>query len=290
MYSLCIKTTDNKIIDFSNSFFENIKFNTIYFCDKDFKLYKNFIIHYRPYYNSRDSLEDFFKLISNYIYDIIISFYEFPIIYTQFKNLFFYFDESEKNLLLDNCLDSVNFIDNIQKKKDILFPLIYDYISTNKAIYLDGFINFRIKPYIDFINNLINNCVNDYVVEKEYVEYIKLLKTYVNSRPSQTNILHLIYIKDDTILLDENLEILSITNNIQPSIISDISFNANDYILNMLISLLPKKLYIHLLSKEDEFISSLIKIFENTVHICSDCSICQAYQSLSYNPESNKKK
>lgn len=290
MYSICIKTTDNNIIDFSNSYFENIIFDTIYFNNKNFKIYNNFILHFRPSQNSNNSLDDFFNLISNYLYDIIITFFEFPIVYNQLKDLFFYFDDSEKNILLDNCLKSINSTANIKTKKDILIPILKQYISTHKSFYLNGFINFRIKPYINFINTSINSCVNNYVVEKEYIEYIKLLKTYVSSKPSQVDVLHLIYIEDDTILLDNNLEILSITNNFSSSIISDISFSTNDYILNMLISLLPEKLYIHLLCKEDEFISSLIKIFENNIHICQDCSICQAYKTLSYNSESHKKK
>ena len=61
--------------------------------------------------------------------------------------------------------------------------------------------------------------------------------------------------------------------------LSDISFSNNDYVLNTLLNLIPKKIYIHLIDNNtDEFINTVKLIFENRVKICSDCSICKLYK------------
>ena len=61
--------------------------------------------------------------------------------------------------------------------------------------------------------------------------------------------------------------------------VSDISFSSNDYTLNALLTLLPKKIYIHIINgTEDEFINTLKLIFDNRVYICNDCNICNAYK------------
>ena len=71
--------------------------------------------------------------------------------------------------------------------------------------------------------------------------------------------------------------------------LSDISFSSNDYTLNSLLSLLPKKIYIHLIDHQiDEFINTLHLIFENRVSLCLNCDICNLYK-YNQNPIFNKK-
>ena len=60
--------------------------------------------------------------------------------------------------------------------------------------------------------------------------------------------------------------------------LSDISFSSNDYALNTLLTLLPKKLYIHIIDNEDDFINTLKLIFNSKVFICTDCDLCNLYK------------
>ncbi len=61
--------------------------------------------------------------------------------------------------------------------------------------------------------------------------------------------------------------------------LSDISFSKNDYTLNTLLTLLPKKIYIHLIDDYiDEFINTLKLIFEKRISYCHDCDICNIYK------------
>jgi putative sporulation protein YtxC len=150
---------------------------------------------------------------------------------------------------------------------------------------LNGFINFRIKPYLDILNDIVNDAVNTYVVEKEYLEFVSLLKLYVNSQNSNCDIVHIIYSSSESILLDKNKQIITNSyDNLKSKYLSDISFSSNDYTLNSLLTLLPKKIYVHLIDKYvDEFIDTLKSVFENRVHICTDCNICNLYKN-SKNP------
>ena len=53
---------------------------------------------------------------------------------------------------------------------------------------------------------------------------------------------------DFNVPLDENKNIIPLDDSIyQAKYLSDISFSKNDYTLNTLLTLLPKKIYIHLL-------------------------------------------
>ena len=103
---------------------------------------------------------------------------------------------------------------------------------------------------------------------------------YVNSEESNCSLIHLIYRNYKPILLDENKNLIKIDDNISNlKYLSDISFSTNDFALNTLLNIIPKKIYIHLIdSNKDEFINTIKLIFENRAIFCTDCSICKIYK------------
>ena len=86
-------------------------------------------------------------------------------------------------------------------------------------------------------------------------------------------------------MLNENKNIIALDDNIfDAKYLSDISFSSNDYALNALLTLLPKKIEIHLIGYEDEFINTLKLIFGLRISICTDCNICRTYRILNNAP------
>ena len=158
---------------------------------------------------------------------------------------------------------------------------IKEYVKENKAMILDGFVYFRLRAYLEYLDEVVDSGVNQFVIEKEYREFISLLRVYVESKVPEYNLLHLIYINGESILLDEKRNIVSVSENIyNAKYLSDISFSSNDFALNTLLCLLPRRVEIHLIDDEDEFINTLKLIFEGRVTICKDCDICKTYKIL----------
>ena len=94
----------------------------------------------------------------------------------------------------------------------------------------------------------------------------------------QSESVHLVYSTEKKVLLDDSKNVIANTSN--PQIyLSDISFSSNDFILNSLLSLLPKKLYIHLNSEEDNFIKFIKLIFKDKFIICEDSQTYNHYLS-----------
>ena len=147
---------------------------------------------------------------------------------------------------------------------------------------LDGFVTFRLGDYIASLEEALDYTVQQYVIEKEYNEFISLLNLYIDSKPPETKLVHLIYSNNESILLDEHKKVVNLDESIfNAAYLSDISFSSNDYALNALLTLLPKKIQVHLTSKvEDEFISTLKLIFRSRISICTDCNLCKTYRVL----------
>ena len=131
------------------------------------------------------------------------------------------------------------------------------------------------------LDNIVDMAVNKYIIEREYKEFINLLKIYVNSTDAKAEIIHLIYTNGESILLDKEKNIIQMNNDINNvKYLSDISFSSNDIALNTLLSMLPKRVEIHIIDKEDEFIETLKMIFENRIKICEECNICKTYKMI----------
>ena len=278
MKSFAIKTNNKEIINYLLKNLETSSLENIYFVNKSFKTYQNVIIHYKGNFKNH-----FLVYLSDLLTDCILFFYE-PILLKRNINFnYFYFDEFEKKIIEKNCYNHIILEEEntLKYRKEEIWTSAFNYINENKSMILDGFVNFRLESYNKTIEEIVDYAVNQYIIEKEYTEFIDLLKLYIDSKESQTSIIHMIYTNGESILLNENKNVINLKDNIfNAKYLSDISFSSNDYALNALLTLLPKKIEIHLIGLEDEFINTLKLIFGNRVLICTDCNICRTYSVL----------
>ena len=259
--------------------FGNFNLSDVYYCTKKFKNYNNVIIHYKGQYTSI-----FEHNLSDILTNCIISFYEEKLIDRLINYNYFYFDSFEKSQIKNECLHLLNnsATHEFYFRKDSLWLCVYNYLHENKKVILQGFVDFRLSPYIKSLDYATDISVNKFIIEREYNEFISLLKLYIHSKPGSDKIIHLIYINKESILLDANKNIIPmLENNFDAKYLSDISFSSNDITLNTLLNIIPNELHLHLISDEDdEFIETLKLIFEDRIQICADCNICRTYKLL----------
>lgn len=278
MKSLCIKTNNSNLLQYLLNELQHLEIEQVYFSEKQFRHYKNIIIHY-----TGDNEELFINKISSFLSLLVIDELEEELINTILIQNYFYFDVNERKEILNLYFDITanDFSDIFDKKFKALFESFYSFLSSHKSLVLKGFINFRIKAYMEILDDIVNEAVNSFIIEKEYLEFISLLRLYINSQPNSNKTVHIIYSNSNSLLLDENKNIIDITEEVfKAKYLSDITFSSNDYILNSLLTLLPSKIYIHLMEPYiDEFIHTLQAIFENKVTLCTDCNICKLYKN-----------
>lgn len=279
MKSFCIKTNNKDILDYILIRTKEIDFEDLTYSKNEFKIYQNVIIHYQ----GKDE-ESFSYFLSELLTEVILEFYEDKLIYQILNYNYFYFDEYERLQICDNCMDIVESEEVlVNPRKEMIQRALISYIQEQKSMILEGFVNFRLKEYMNYLDNTIDTAVNQFIIEKEYNEFISLLKIYIESKPAECEILHLIYINGESILLDKEKNIVSVSENIyNAKYLSDISFSSNDFALNTLLSLLPAKIEMHVIGLEDEFIDTVKQIFEGRISVCKDCNICRTYRLLNH--------
>lgn len=279
MKSICIKTNNQKSIDYLLKKLEIFPLENICYSCKKFSKYTNIIVHY-----NENQKNIFLQGMSTLLTHLVIELYERNIIQNIIKNEYFYFNIAERNIILKSTINNLSNTEEVIISREDIEMLIYNdfykFLTEHHSINLKGFITFRLKDYLEVLERQIDKSVNSFIIEREYSEFITLLKLYINSENSSINTVHVIYNNSKAILLDDNKNIIPTQEILNSKYLSDITFSENDYVFNTLLSLLPKKIYIHLIDNNiDEFISTLKLIFEDRISFCTDCSICKIYQT-----------
>lgn len=284
MKSICIKTNNPGMIQYLLEQLENMGIPDTYLSLKEFHHFQNIIIHCKSY----QYITSLIHSLSNILTKAILLFCEQEIIHNAICLNYFYFNGLEKHTIFEQTLQLLNHPDNNTARYDLLNNALFEYLSSHHSFYLQGFLNFRIPLYQAIINENVDIAVNQFIIDKEYADFIHLLRLYIRSESTTSHMehLHLIYGNHQSTIINDNKEIVSCNENLaKAKYISDISFSSNDLALNTLLNLLPKKITIHLIdSYADEFVHTLQLIFQEKITICEDCDICDFYRFSKIEP------
>lgn len=163
---------------------------------------------------------------------------------------------SERHLY---CLNKVTQIENI----------INEFIKEDNFINIDGFARFRLKGIRPVIEDIVDKIIEEYMVEKEYNEFINLLKYFVDIQDSKIDKVN-IYINQNgeyTVRDKEGRDLFSkfVAELVEGKDASNI--NAEDVIISGLITNSPK--YIEVFNREfclnPEFLTTISKVFRERV-------------------------
>ncbi|MCT4508779.1 MAG: putative sporulation protein YtxC [Tepidibacter sp.] len=159
-----------------------------------------------------------------------------------------------------------------QEIKRILFNRMYTYLSDNDYLNINGFIKFRLRDFMDYILELKDRGFEEYLIEKDYNEFIKLLKYFVDVQEEKIEILNLYIEKDGTFKLydKDNKDLEETYAEDMFDIALRENMNEEDFLISALITLCPKQIYIQdnlesNLSKE--IIQTIKAIFEGRVTV-----------------------
>lgn len=276
MISICIKDSHSQFLKCLFNELKKSNISDMYYSKHSFKIYENIIVHYKG-----DSSNKFYQILSFAISKAIISYYESGLIKQFINRDYFYFDKCDKKVIFDEykILAKKFSKAEYEEKTNIISKPLIDYLKTNKSIIVEGFINFRLPDYMNLIDDYVQEAVNQFILDKEYFEFVNLLKAYVDSKVPNDKVVNLVYVNSEAILLSDNGDIIKL-DSFDSIYLSDITFSNNDYVLNTLVGLLPSKIILHLITPQDNFIDTIKLIFDNKVTECPNCEMCNAYKIL----------
>lgn len=231
--------------------------------------------------------------ISNALADYIIRQYEERLLSRIINGNFCYFNAVEKKEILSRSLNIIRnedktFINSLFqiRRRNVIVRRLMDYFDNSNNIILDGFVNFRLKEYIRDLEDVVDKAVDDFLTDREYKEFIRLLRYFVDIQEPKIDTVHVIVSYDNRyILMDGSKK--EITNECIAEYVNEISggeINYDDLLVSSLITFAPRKIVIHNSTGQfhnKELMETIKNVFSGRVILCQGCDMCSLKLSKS---------
>ena len=218
--------------------------------------------------------------ISDILYRMVIRDYKKREMFQLIKDTYFFLRQDEIleiEILIMKVLYRENKIEDetgvfCENKINKIIEKIKECLEENNELNINGFITFRMRSLRGDIEEIIDKVIQRYMVDKEYKEFIKLLKYFVEIQDSKMNKINIIIDKDGKYRVEDEggKDIFNqFTKEIGDSKIG-IDANIEDVIISGLITNAPKEILI--MGRENclnkEFMRTLDKVFEERIIYC----------------------
>lgn len=239
---------------------------------KDFTAFKIDFIQ-----KKQESLEELADIIA----DIVIEYLKKKFVNNIIRNRYQEFTLAEQNIIqemtidyLDKLLEKNNGQGYILSKEEIIKKIL-NYFRQSENLNLEGFVRFRLKDIINELEMAIETSVDDFIIQKEYNEFIDLLRYFVELQEPRIDLVNVIRKKNGSFqILDERKQVIisEYLEGYLAEIFKD-EVEYEDLLVSALINLAPRKILLHF--QNEEAVETVRKIFGRKVEVCSGCSYCK---------------
>ena len=243
-------------------------------------------------YPIKDFVNIFKYCTANALFQYIKLYEEPQILHKTINHEYYYFNAQERSKIenkaksyIKNQGDRTRDDNKLNYKKRFeIIQRFVDYLKADTTININGFITFRLQDYILGLQAIVERAVEDFLMDKEYNEFIKLLKYFVEIQDAKIDTLNIVLEENNkyslydgygNVVHDEYLDIIEMemkNNNI----------NYEDLLISSLITIAPNKIFIHKIHNISnvEIIKTITRVFVDKVTICDNCQWCGIKASI----------
>ncbi|MBS4030078.1 MAG: putative sporulation protein YtxC [Clostridiales bacterium] len=192
---------------------------------------------------------------------------------------YFYFPQNEREEILRFAANKYNQESKSGKRLAMCGEIrnsLYQYLTKQGYINLHGFIVFRLQEWMSCLRQDVDQAVDDFLMEKEYQEFVKLLKYFVELQQPKINQVHVVLdLQGNIQLLDQNYQHIDQSGMEWENMWDE--GEQDDHLVSMLITVAPHRVVLHrqIYTHYAKATDTLKHVFENRVVLCKRCKLCQ---------------
>ncbi|QAY68259.1 putative sporulation protein YtxC [Paenibacillus protaetiae] len=164
-----------------------------------------------------------------------------------------------------------------RRRKNKVAEEIEPYLQEYTDLNLNGFALFRLRAYRNELEEIVEYALDEYVLDKQYQEFISLLKYFVCLQETKVPEVHLVHKGGHEFeLLNERFQALEPkphTDRVVAEML-EAEINIEDMVISSLIAVSPKVITIHTRQPDAQVIRTIETIFDSRVQICAGCVSC----------------
>ena len=194
------------------------------------------------------------------------------------KENYFYFDDDEVGSIISSIEEE---IDNDIKIHIIIKNKFKEVLENSSLINLNGFVNFRLKFLKLYAAQVVERCIDSYLMKKEYMDFISIIKLISDSEENQYDIVNVMFNNNKIQVYDKNMQKLNYLSNVEFSAELDAESTYDETVINILMSVSPRKIILHDIKVDKKNMEAyntvdiIKRIFEGKVETCPGCKYCE---------------
>ena len=156
---------------------------------------------------------------------------------------------------------------------------IEEFLAYNRHINADGFLRFRMQHLLPELVETVSEAVDEFLVAKEYTEFIRLLRYFVDIQQPKLPLVHLVLTSEGRCNIlgadGEHVRHEYLEKSIREEA-SDPDVSYDDLLISALITLAPARLVLHAKCMQGgrELKDTIRSIFDGRLTECDLCDLC----------------
>jgi len=220
---------------------------------------------------------DVFELLKTAFYDFITNTKRNDWFREILKNKYYYEDLEEQQQILEIIYsvlegqreDLAVFFKETSEELNIIKAAIEHIFQDNVSFSFDSFLKFRLRPYLQMLEDYVELAIDEYKMEQEYQMFVQMLRDFLTNREPKMDTLHLLFDEEITFYNEQFVEIKrgELTRMIDRKLLVNHPVYVDSASIAPLLSLAPTSIFIYTKDPEEPLVRTIKNIFEERVTI-----------------------
>lgn len=160
------------------------------------------------------------------------------------------------------------------RRKSRVWAKLAEYLERENQIVLEGFITFRLKDYLEDLFDAVEKTAEDYLTEREYQEFLKLLRHFMTRQKETLREVNVVRRGECYQVLDDKMapvqgEVARFLE--KPP--GGIDLGTDDLIVSAVVTLAPARVVWHGSNQHSPCYDLIKDLFEDRIALCPGCSL-----------------
>jgi putative sporulation protein YtxC len=226
--------------------------------------------------------------VASALSDVIVEKWEPDLIRKIIRGTYYYFSKDEQDLIADytgkNLTGDGDSADHRQlykvSRKGQILHRLRDYLDGADELVVEGFVTFRLRDYLEELEDAVDRAVDDFLMEREYREFVRLLKYFVDVQEPRIDHVHVLMRPGGSFrLVDDDGSAIK-SEYLEEFVVEMVESEVNyeDLLISALITVAPRSITIHGYPEDewDESVETIKGVFGGRVTLCAGCQVCTA--------------
>lgn len=232
-----------------------------------------------------DGMDSLYQLAAEAAAEVILEIKEQHIIRTLLRDEFDFSGKEDSERIIKHCISLVEKgkgspNEPWKRRYKMLTKNLYQCFRESPIVNIDGFISFRLQNYGVELREIIEYAVDEFLVDRQYEEFVGLLKYFVYFQEPQIPLVHVVHKGGQELLLfDGKMNPLEAKTNegVFVERIDQQDMEMEDAVVSTLISVSPAKVILHTRDPQMPAVKTILQIFDKRVEICHYCPQCHTF-------------